>query len=263
MKYINEEKVQKIKFTKENMYVAIDFDKTITIRNGEDSWAVAGKLLGDEANYKINKLYEKYRPIELDYNITFEEKNKAMEEWYQLCLQVYYEYNLSKKTLEESVKTSNLTFRKGAKEFLTKMNEKNIPVIILSAGIGNVIEQFLKDTKCYYNNIFIISNFIPFDESGNAKEYTNKIIHTLNKTMNGHISKKLEKELQNRQYKLLLGDMIEDKYMVEQEEWKNTITVGFLNENIEENKDIYQKEFDIVLTDDDASFETVEKIVFK
>ena len=55
------------------------------------------------------------------------------------------------------------------KEFLRKMNEMNIPVIIISAGIGNVIEEFLKLENDYYDNIKIISNFIVF-ENGEFKE---------------------------------------------------------------------------------------------
>ena len=148
------------------MYVAIDFDKTITATESEDSWDATGKMLGKEFETKLSNLYKKYRPIELNYQITFEEKNKAMENWYQECMNLYYEYHLTKDKLEKSIEKSNLIFRSGAKEFLAHMNKYNIPVIILSAGIGNVIEIFLKENKCYYNNIFIISNFISFDKDG-------------------------------------------------------------------------------------------------
>ena len=51
-----------------------------------------------------------------------------------------------------------MKYRNGAKEFLKKMNEFNVPVIIISAGIGNVIEEFLKLENDYYENIKIISN---------------------------------------------------------------------------------------------------------
>ncbi len=56
--------------------------------------------------------------------------------------------------------------------------------------------------------------------------------------------------------------MVEDKKMIEESEWKNTITVGFLNEKIEEDLEVYKKEFDIVLTKEDATFDTIKKIVF-
>ena len=56
--------------------------------------------------------------------------------------------------------------------------------------------------------------------------------------------------------------MVEDKKMIEESEWKNTITVVFLNEKIEEDLEVYKKEFDIVLTKEDATFDTIKKIVF-
>ena len=39
------------------------------------------------------------------------------------------------------------------------MYNRNIPVIIISAGIGNFIEKFLIDNNCYFDNIYLISNY--------------------------------------------------------------------------------------------------------
>lgn len=262
MKYINKEKIKNISLNSNNFYIAIDFDRTITDSKSNDSWDASGKLLGENLNKKMFELYQKYRPIELDYKIGFEEKNKAMEKWYQECMNLYYEYNLSNKKLIDSVDKSNLRFRKGAKEFLTKASTNNIPVIILSAGIGNVIVQFLKNNNCYFDNIFIISNFIEFDKNGNMKLYQKEMIHTLNKTMKGHLPEGLVDECNKRKYKLLIGDLIEDKKMIEETKWNETILVGFLNDKIEENLVLYKKQFDIVLTEKDANFENVKKIIF-
>jgi 2-hydroxy-3-keto-5-methylthiopentenyl-1-phosphate phosphatase len=38
---------------------------------------------------------------------------------------------------------SIMAFRDGAIEFLKTMHDKNIPIIVISAGVGNIIEQFL------------------------------------------------------------------------------------------------------------------------
>lgn len=262
MEYINTEKIEKIQLKSNNFYVAIDFDRTITSEKGADSWDAVGNKLGKDFYKKINELYKKYRPIEVDYKIPFEEKNRAMERWYHECMELYYEYHLTKEKLEKSIATSNLIFRKGAKEFFKNMNKNDIPVIILSAGIGNVIEQFLKENNCYFRNIFIISNFIEFDIYGKMKKFNKKIIHTLNKNMKGHLPNHWEEKLKERQYRLLLGDAIEDKKMVEEAKLSNTITVGFLNDNIEENLEIYKKNFDILLTKEEATFDVVNKLLF-
>ena len=87
-----------INLTKENMCVLMDFDKTITNFNSLDSWAIAGMTAKEGCEQEINKLYEKYRPIEMDYSISYEEKNKQMEIWYNSCMNLYYKYNLTKKS---------------------------------------------------------------------------------------------------------------------------------------------------------------------
>ena len=54
-------------------------------------------MLGKDFERELSELYIKYRPIELDYNISYEEKAKAMEEWYKKCIDLYYEYGLTQK----------------------------------------------------------------------------------------------------------------------------------------------------------------------
>ena len=93
---INTKKLEEIKekLKKENFCVVLDFDRTITSRESSDSWDASGKLLGEEFAKKLYDLYIKYRPIEQDYTISIQEKEKAMETWYQECMDLYYEYHL-------------------------------------------------------------------------------------------------------------------------------------------------------------------------
>ena len=263
MIYINNGKLAEIELTKDNFYLAIDFDKTITARESMDSWDSAGNILGEDFKKEAFKNYQKYAPIELDYTISFEEKEKAMEEWYYAAIGLYYKYNLTKEKLIESIDTSKIIFRKGAKEFLEKMHKHNIPIIILSAGIGNVIEQFLKNNNCYFDNMKIISNFLSFDENGNMEKNKKDIIHTLNKNMVGNISEEFAIELKNKEYRLLLGDFVEDKKMIAKSEWDKTISIGFLDKNVEMNLETYKENFDVVLTNQEANFIEVTNLVLK
>ena len=66
MKYINEKKIEKLDINSSNLAIAIDFDKTITAKTSMDSWGASGLLLGKEFKEKLEKLYIKYRPVELD-----------------------------------------------------------------------------------------------------------------------------------------------------------------------------------------------------
>ena len=233
MEYIKEEIIKSIKLTKENVYVLLDFDKTITSYESLDSWAVAGMAADEGCEVEVNKLYGKYRPIEMNYNISYEEKYKQMEIWYNSCMNLYYKYHLNREKLKEAVKNSGLIFRKGAKEFLQYTYENDIPVIILSAGVGSVIREFLKEKKCFFDNIFLISNTFVFDENGNAFKLENSLIHTMNKTVEGHLKEKRKEEFDKRPYRLLFGDTIEDIYMTPKKDLERTIKIGFLDKELE------------------------------
>ena len=151
-----------------------------------------------------------------------------------------------------------MKYRAGAKKFLKKMNELGVPVIIISAGIGNVIEEFLKLEDDYYDNIKIISNFIVF-ENGEFKEIAGEIIHALNKNV-VRLDENSKQSIENRKNILLLGDGFADLKMISEDDKENAITVGFLDEKIDENLELYNKGFDIVLTDL-SSFEDVNNIL--
>ena len=265
MIYINSK--NKFKLNKNNAYILIDFDKTITCCEGDDSWAAVAnpKIVGKEIKNDIDKLYEKYRPIEMDYNISKQEKLKQMEIWYSECMNLYYNYKLTKNKIEESIKSSNIKFRKGVKDLLISLHKQNIPVIILSAGIGNTIEQFLKTNNCYFDDtMYIISNFIEFDRKGNVKKFDNsKIIHSLNKTINGHLPNESKKKIKNKKYKILVGDLIEDIKMVDKDDLNKTLTIGILTKEMEneENLRLYNAKFNIVLTDEENLGEFIRELI--
>ena len=54
--------------------------------------------------------------------------------------------------------------------------------MIFSAGLGNLIEEFLKSENKLTNNIHIISNFFKFDKNGKSISYTHPLVHSLNKS---------------------------------------------------------------------------------
>lgn len=255
-----------LKINKNNTYIVIDFDKTITSYESTDSWAASANpsIVDSRLMKEMDKLYEKYRPIEMDYIISKEEKLKAMEIWYSECMDLYYKYNLTKEQMKKSIQSSDVKFRNGAKELLQLLHNENIPVIILSAGIGNTIKQFLKDNNCIFDTMYIISNFIEFDENGKVEKFDNsKMVHSLNKTMNGHLTKEFEDRIKEREYKILIGDLIEDIKMVDERQRDTTLRIGILNKEMENQKNLklYQENFDIVVTGDENLEEIIKKLI--
>lgn len=253
-------KFENKKLTKDNICVLLDFDRTITSCNSFDSWTIAGLATEKECIKHINDLYEMYRPIEMDYNIAVDEKNKKMEEWYNSCMKLYYKYNFNRNKLKEIIEQNHLIFRDGAKEFLEFLYKRKIPVVILSAGVGSVIEEFLKYKNCYYKNILLISNKFIYDNNGNAIKLENSLIHTMNKTSNGNLTGMWKLEFSKRPYRILIGDTIEDINMVSKEELSKTLKIAFLDDN-KENLQKYRQKFDVVLTDENANFNKIIDII--
>ena len=66
---------------------------------------------------------------------------------------------MNNEIIKDAVKDIKLEIRDGAKEFLLQMYNLNIPVIIISCSLKNVIKEYLKFNNCYYNNIYIYSNY--------------------------------------------------------------------------------------------------------
>lgn len=263
MIYINEEKLEQCKINKNNICYIIDFDRTLTKENCEDSWdAVANKkIFGEELAKELNKLYKKYGPIEVNYKISFEEKEKYMIEWYQKCMETYYKFNLTKDKVEKSIKTSNIELRKSVIEFLNFTKEEKIPIIILSAGIGNTIEEMLKQNSCYFENIHIISNFIKFDNKGYMMKYEGNLIHSLNKNIDKINQQEIIDVIKSKEYRIVIGDLIEDIKMAGDYPDDKLIKIGFLNKNEDENLENYKEKFDIVLTKESQDFKKIKEIV--
>ena len=104
----------------------------------------------------------------------------------------------------------------------------------------------------------IISNYIEFQD-GYIKTIKGETIHALNKNI-VNLEDKSKRLLENRKNILLLGDGLADLKMVSEKDIENTITVGFLEERVEENLEYFNKAFDIVITNK-GSFKDVNDIL--
>lgn len=262
MLYIKEQKLKSISLTPNNFSVLMDFDRTITTKDSLGSWSILEnpKFMNPQFKEKTKILVNTYYPYELDYSISEEEKAKYMVEWYHKNMNLLYEYNLTYPILLNCVKDCNMKFHEGCKDFLNKLYKLNIPVIILSAGIGNVIEKWLEQNNCLYPNIHITANFIKF-KNDKMLPFNDKMIHTSNKSID-KLPINFKKEILSKDYVLLFGDLIEDLNMLKGYNLSNILSFGFLEHRVNENLEHYRKAYDVVLTED-ASFIDIDKILNK
>lgn len=253
----NQKKINEIKLNRDNFCIVVDFDRTLSKGTSESTWGTfaRAKVFNEEYDKLRQEQYAKYRPIEVDPTLDPKVKAIHMENWWREHLELFYKFGLKESDIAICARKGGIEFRDGAKEFLKKMNEYNIPVLILSAGLRNIIKEFLTINNALYDNIIIFSNMLEFGEDGLFKGLIGEEINASNKTIEFLLEKDKQK-IANRPYIIMYGDGLPDLSMVPERMWNTTIKVGFLEAAIEESLDIYNKMFDIVLVNN-GSFDEV------
>ena len=249
-----------INLNSNNFFVVMDFDDTITTFDSINSWSILENpdFVPLELKKESRKLFEKYYPIELDYTLDDAAKSTFLQEWYSKNIELFYKFNLTEDILLNCTRVANVKFRDGFLDFLDKLHANNIPVVIFSAGIKNVITEILRANNCLFDNVYLVSNFIEFKDN-KMLPFKDKIIHSSNKDIS-LLPNDLLNTINSKDYILLFGNLVEDLNMVGKSNLHKTISFGFLEQNVEKNIDIYRNSYDVVLTDN-SSFYDVEDVL--
>ncbi len=246
---------------KDTIHILADFDRTLTVGESESSWGIlsTGNFIKEEYKKERQDLYNFYRPIEIDEEMDFAKKNKLMIEWWTKHISLFIKYKLTEDVIIDAVRDIKvLKFRDGAIDLLHSMKERDIPIIIISAGIGNIIEEFLKNNNCYFDNIYIVSNFIKF-ENGIAVGLEDNIIHSLNKN-EALLPDNIKSVIKNRPNVILFGDQIADTKMIADDKKDKCIKIGFCEEKVDENYKFFENEYDIICTNNTTFIELANEI---
>ena len=253
-----EQKLNKIKSEgKDSLHVISDFDKTLTkafIKGQKTHTSIAqireGGYLSKNYVKKSFALYDKYHPFEINHKISDSEKDKKMMEWWSRHIRLLVEQGMNRKVVEDIIKNKRILLRKGAEDFFKKLYEKNIPLLIFSAGVGDIIEGYLESEGLLYGNVHIVSNFFDYDKNGSVKGYKSKIIHAFNKDEFAIKGTKYFGMIKERKNVILIGDSLGDVDMAKGLEHEVILKIGFLNKDIEENRDVYERNYDVVILND-------------
>lgn len=251
------------------LQVIADFDATLTKFwidgcRGQSSHSLLQQG-NPEYDVKREKLYDYYHPIEFNPAIHIDEKTKLMEEWWGKTHSLLIEGGLTYDAIKNSVAGAMIAFREGVTELFEFLEERDIPVLIFSAGLADIIEEVLRQ-KLHrtFKNVKIVSNRMVFDQNGNLTSFKGKTIHSLNKNEHsldmaaslhdqlGEVDEEVvdSASVKKRTNVLLLGDHIGDLGMSDGLNYETRISVGFLNHNIENSLESYRKGFDVVYLND-------------
>jgi len=246
----------------DNFHVIADFDKTLTqaFTEGNKVQSIIAILrnknyLTEDYSPKAHALFEKYHPFEIDPKVSVDEKKKAMTNWWNEHFDLLIKSGLNLDDLKNLVDEGEIEMRNGTLEFIDFLYNKKIPLVIMSAGLGDVIKLYLEKERRLYDNVHVVANFFEWNSDGKAVKIKLPIIHSMNKDEHTLENLPIFEELRTRKNVLLLGDGLGDLGMIKGFDCNNLISIGFLNENVEENLEFFKKDFEVVLLGDgDFSF---------
>lgn len=241
------------------LQVVADFDHTLTRvhRDGrrlDCSWGVMenSSLLPEEYVTKTNAIKAKYLPIEQDPHLTVEEKVPHMVEWYTRANGLLRELGVNRSMFPEMVRASDVEFREGTGAMMAALRAADVPVLILSAGLGDLLVEILTQAGLLpSDNVKVVSNFMSFDQAGRVTGIDGEMIHVFNKSESAVHDSEYFRRLEHRHNIVLLGDSLGDLQMASGvDKVEALLTVGFLNSRVEERLEQYCRAYDVVLVDD-------------
>ncbi|XP_034939841.1 7-methylguanosine phosphate-specific 5'-nucleotidase [Chelonus insularis] len=245
----------------EKLQVVTDFDRTVTKQHvdGKDVLSSFGiffrsQKIPETLKKEEQSLFNTYRPIEVAHDIVLEEKIKAMEEWMMKTEQMLKGIQMDVDEIDKISQLYSVELRNNTQELIKKLDAAGIPVLVFSAGLGDVVQAILKCHDVLLSNVKVISNFLNFN-CGKLDGFKNdKLIHVFNKNEHS-IDQSYYKTIEERSNVILMGDMTGDAAMADGHKHIDTILkIGFLYDaDLQHAKDSlqsYMEAFDIVLFDD-------------
>ncbi|KAM4622536.1 7-methylguanosine phosphate-specific 5'-nucleotidase [Discoglossus pictus] len=242
------------------LQVISDFDMTLSRfqHNGERCPTCYNiidnsKIISEDCRKKLKELFNIYYPLEIDSNLTIQEKFPLMVEWWSKAHTLLCEQKIQKQKLSQVVKESQAMLREGFEVFFDSLHRSEIPLFIFSAGIGDVLEEIIRQAGVFHSNIKVVSNYMEFDENGILTGFKGDLIHTYNKNNSVLQDTEYFQQIGHRSHILLLGDTLGDLTMADGvTNVDNILRVGFLNDKIQEQADVFLQSYDIVLVGDET-----------
>ncbi|KAM5213524.1 7-methylguanosine phosphate-specific 5'-nucleotidase isoform 2-T2 [Hipposideros larvatus] len=211
------------------------------------------KIISEECRKELKALLHHYYPIEIDPHRTIEEKLPHMVKWWTKAHDCLCQQKIQKFQIAEVVRESNAMLREGYKTFFNTLDQNNIPLLIFSAGIGDILEEIIRQMKVFHPNIHIVSNYMDFDKDGFLQGFKGQLIHTYNKNSSMFENSGYFQQLKGRTNIILLGDTMGDLTMADGVPGvENILKIGFLNDKVEEQRESYMDAYDIVLEKDET-----------
>jgi len=240
-----------------NLHFVVDYDRTMTHSESLTTYRTieTSELLSEEFRNKINELFNYYYPLEIDYHLSREERLQHMLDWWDKSHQVLLDQKFTKQKIQDIVDNSidNIYFKKGLKELFDFCETKDVPILVLSAGIGNVIRATFNTMKWNHNNTHVISNFMDFNtSSGVADSFVGDCIHVYNKNEAPILGSLYADSIRHRRNVIVIGDSMGDSNMADGLDNECVLRIAFVSSKTKNHVDKFSEKFDVVIIEEES-----------
>ena len=251
----------------EALCVVSDWDRTLTLpfssgHHDRSTYSLIadGEYLGPDFRQESRALFDAFRGIEESPEIDPAEKTARMQEWWRKQFDLLLTFGFCRATVSTIVRRDELRLREGAEPFLRVLASKNVPLLILSGGIQDLIEGHLAYRDLLTPNVAVVANGFVYNKDGDAVAYSRPLIHSLNKGEVLARTRPSDLLAAGRKNILLLGDTLEDRGVLGSTGDDHILSCGFLSRNTVQGLRTGESGYDAVLPHD-ASMEFVNRLV--
>ena len=253
----------------DKILVVTDFDFTLfnkynysTGEKYDSSYGIFNKDVfgGSQKDFqeKRKMLHSTYLKYEEDLSIDEQIRKDKIKEWTTRALGYILHPNFTRESISKMVeiKKNNIHFKNNVKKYYEKLIELNIPIIIVSGGIKEIIIEVLKllnikglDDYMEKKRLFIIANEFIFDENNKCVDFNKNVIYGFNKSE--YVKKIVDENFPKVENVFVMGDLDIDYKSIEKlqlDKDKNVIGIGYIyfNPNDLKNKDFNYENNELV-----------------
>lgn len=192
------------------MHAIFDFDRTLTVKRPDTqdevtTWAILREHLPNEGQADYQRLFEKYRALELSSAMT---QQDAID-WWSSTLNLFVKHRINLAAVEETF-LDRASIRPGTRELFELFAQNNIPTVILSAGVRQIINIWCR--KYDVHPTLVMSTDITVDDNNIITGWQkNTLVHVLNKSEATH--PELTAIRKQRPKVFVVGDSLDDAAM--------------------------------------------------
>jgi cytosolic 5'-nucleotidase 3 len=135
-------------------------------------------ILPMETRLALKALYHKYYPMEVDTKLSFPDKVKAMVEWWAGAHDLIMAVKLTKQNIRDMVAETPVSFREGLSEFVGLCHAREVPLLVFSAGLYDMIEVIFDTAGHLKEYVSIVSNKMIWSDDEVCIGFEEPIIHT-------------------------------------------------------------------------------------